>query len=236
MLTEEKRAFGLSGNQLKILAIISMTCDHVGLHLLPQFPILRIIGRLAFPIFAYMIAEGCRYTKNRTRYFLTVFLSALVCQLVYLFVVQSLYQCILVTFSLSILLIYAGDYLQNHLKNIWAWLLFVASMAAVAFFCEYLPGLLPNTDFSVDYGFFGVLVPVWAFLGKSKFSSLVLLIVGLVNMTVLYGGGLQWYCFLALIPLALYNGQRGKWKMKYFFYIYYPLHLAAIYGIGLLLK
>lgn len=236
MLTEKRNAFGLSGNQLKILAIISMTCDHVGLHLLPQFPILRIIGRLAFPIFAYMIAEGCRHTKNRTRYFLTVFLTAMVCQIVYLFVMQSLYQSILVTFSLSILLIYVGDYLQQHLKSPWAWLLFVVSMVSVALFCDYLPHRLSGTDFSVDYGFLGVLVPVWVFMGKSKITSLLLLAVGLVNLTVTYGGTLMWYSLLALIPLALYNGQRGKWKMKYFFYIYYPLHLAAIYGIGLLVR
>ena len=62
----------LTGNQLKIFALIAMTLDHIGLELLPQYPFLRIIGRLAFPLFAYMIAEGCRYTKNRTRYLLCI--------------------------------------------------------------------------------------------------------------------------------------------------------------------
>lgn len=65
MRIRPKTIAGLTGNQLKLLALIAMTCDHVGLQLLPQFIILRIIGRLAAPLFAYMIAEGCRYTHNR---------------------------------------------------------------------------------------------------------------------------------------------------------------------------
>ena len=63
---------GLTGNQLKIIGIIAMTCDHVGLQLLPQFPILRIIGRIAFPIFAFLIAEGCRYTRDKKRFLLNM--------------------------------------------------------------------------------------------------------------------------------------------------------------------
>ena len=52
------KKFGLTNNQLKIIAMVSMLFDHVGKELLPQYTVLQIIGRLAFPIFAYMIAEG----------------------------------------------------------------------------------------------------------------------------------------------------------------------------------
>ena len=55
----------LSGNSLKIIAAIAMTVDHIGVVIFPNFAILRIIGRIAFPIFAFMIAEGCRYTKKQ---------------------------------------------------------------------------------------------------------------------------------------------------------------------------
>ena len=64
----------LSGNGLKLVAALTMLIDHVGMLLFPQVLLLRIIGRLAFPIYAFMIAEGCRYTKNKLRYFLMVFL------------------------------------------------------------------------------------------------------------------------------------------------------------------
>ena len=58
----------LTGNALKLIAAFAMVCDHAGLMLFPQVPILRVIGRLAYPIFAFMIAEGCRYTRNKKRY------------------------------------------------------------------------------------------------------------------------------------------------------------------------
>ena len=96
---------GLTGNQLKILALIAMTCDHVGLQLFPGCQMLRVIGRLAFPIFAYMIAEGAKYTKNRTKYFFQMFGLGFICQLVYFFAMGSLYQCILITFSFSVVLV-----------------------------------------------------------------------------------------------------------------------------------
>jgi hypothetical protein len=62
----ESRGF-LTGNQLKLIAAGAMLADHVGLMFFPEAELLRIIGRLAFPIFAFMIAEGCKYTRNKLR-------------------------------------------------------------------------------------------------------------------------------------------------------------------------
>lgn len=98
MQIQTKKLAGLTGNQLKLLALIAMTCDHVGLQLLPQFILLRIIGRLAAPLFAYMIAEGCRYTHNRGRYLGRLLGMAALCQIAYFVATSSLYQCIFVTF------------------------------------------------------------------------------------------------------------------------------------------
>ena len=109
MQIQTKKFAGLTGNQLKLLALFAMTCDHVGLQLLPQFIILRIIGRLAAPLFAYMIAEGCRYTHNRGRYLGRLLGMAALCQIAYFAAMRSLYQCIFVTLSLSVCLIYALD-------------------------------------------------------------------------------------------------------------------------------
>ena len=57
----------LTGNALKILAALFMTIDHIGVMLFPRVLVLRIIGRLALPIFAFMIAEGCKYTRNKKK-------------------------------------------------------------------------------------------------------------------------------------------------------------------------
>ena len=73
----------LSGNALKIIAAISMVIDHTGVIFFPDVLIFRIIGRLGLPIFAFMIAEGCRYTKNKLKYFLSLLILGTACQLVY---------------------------------------------------------------------------------------------------------------------------------------------------------
>ncbi len=219
----------LSGNQLKLLALVAMTCDHVGLAIFPGCRILRIIGRLAFPIFAWMIAEGCLYTRNRKRYLLQMAALALLCQVVYFFAMDSLYMCVLVTFTLSIALIYLLDYGRNK-----RWLIFLAGLLAVWFLSEQLPQLLPSTDYRIDYRLPGILLPVLIYWGRSKAEKLLLTALGLLWLALTFRH-LQWYGFLALIPLALYSGKRGKWRMKYLFYIYYPLHLVVIQGIAMLI-
>ena len=70
----------LSGNGLKIIAAISMLLDHMGLMLFPRVTLFRILGRLALPIYGYMIAEGCRHTKSRKRYLLRLAAMAALCQ------------------------------------------------------------------------------------------------------------------------------------------------------------
>ena len=87
---ESTRFPGLTGNQLKLIALITMTIDHVGMMLLPQLRILRAIGRIAFPIFAYMIAEGCRYTHSRKKYLLSMLGIAALYQIVCFFAMGSL--------------------------------------------------------------------------------------------------------------------------------------------------
>ena len=227
MPTEIQNRSGLTGNQLKIIAMIAMTCDHVGLQLLPHWGILRILGRLALPIYAYMIAEGCRHTHDRKKYLLRMVTLALVCQIVYFGAMGSLYQCILVTFSLSIGLICAVD---NALKrqDAGSKLLALGMLAAIIFLCVVLPKMLHGFD--IDYGLFGVLLPALVYFGNPKPQYLT---VGLILLALNYGGT-QWWALAAVPLLGMYNGQRGKYPMGKLFYIYYPLHLVVIYGLSLL--
>lgn len=225
--------FGLTGNQLKLIAMLLMTVDHVGAYLLPQYRFLRILGRLAMPVFAWMIAEGCTYSRNRRRYLLTVGIVALVCMVVNYLFMHSLRQTILVTFSMSIILIVLLDRAVSR-KNIRSLVLMGAGFAIAGYICVFLPGDLPISGFSIDYGFCGVLLPVLIYVGRNREEKLMMAAAGLA-MLAMCGYPLQWYALLSVPLLALYNGQRGKYKMKYLFYIYYPLHLAVIYGIGLLL-
>ena len=235
----------LSGNALKIIAALSMLIDHIGVMFFPQVKILRIIGRIAMPIFSFMIAEGARYTRNKARYFLTVFGLAAVCQLVYFLYDGDTYMSILVTFSLSILTIYALDFFKESLfsfeatalRKILSCLLFLSVVTVV----YYL-----NTILEIDYGFLGCMLPVFAsvfhapkncdveFLKKLDvmYIHLLMLSVGLVCLAVSSGGTQPW-SLLAVPFLSLYSGKRGKANMKYFFYIFYPAHLLILEGINI---
>ena len=232
-MTEEKNGLSLNrltGNQLKVIALIAMTCDHVGKEFFPEMDILQIIGRLAFPIFAYMIAEGCRYTRNRSRHLLSIAGLAVLCQIVYLVAERSLFQCILVTFSLSISVIYAVDYSkkkQTVASKVWA----LTVCAIVYFVADILPIFLQQTDFEIDYGIWGVLLPVAVYFAPTKWKVPVTAAV-LVPLCLAVGG-IQWYSLAAVVLLAFYSGKRGKAQIKNLFFIYYPMHLVVIYLLSL---
>lgn len=223
------KKFGLTGNQLKLLAVITMTIDHVGAYLFPSVMWLRIIGRLAFPIYAFMIAEGCHHTRSMPRYLLSVAGMAALCQSVQYLFNGSLHMYILVTFSLSILLIWL---LQLAQKNGFFGLLAILAVGGVYYITQLLPGQLPG-DFRIDYDFMGVMLPVMIWAAKEKWQSLGVCAIGLVLMGI--GNTIQMYGVLAVIPLMLYNGNRGKARLKAFFYWYYPVHLVAICAVGYLI-
>ena len=220
----------MTGHQLKILAMIALTCDQVGLQLLPQFPVLRLIGRLALPVYAFLIAEGCQHTRNMGKYLQRLAGMGLLCQVVYFFAMGSLYQCILMTFSLSVCLIRAVENARKK-KNMGAVLLAALMFAGTFVICEVLPGVLDTTDFYVDYGIFGVLLPVFVYFGRPKWLGLLM---GLILLGLYYGGA-QWLGLAAVPFVWFYNGKRGKMSLGKWFYWYYPAHLVVIYGIGLVI-
>lgn len=238
MDTAKKPKFGLTNNQLKIVAMVSMLLDHMGLLFFPDAEIFRILGRIAFPIFAYMIAEGCRYTKNRAKYLGMIGGMAIVFQIVYFVAMQSLYQGILVTFSLAIILIYSIDGIVRS-KKLWVRLASVVVLASVVAFVVVLPRVLSNTDFAIDYGVWGILLPILVYLMPSRpwqiGAASVFLLVRVLYYLFIVPMPIQAWSLLAVPLLALYNGKRGKAKMKYLFYIFYPAHLVILYGIAMLI-
>lgn len=211
---------------------MSMLLDHMGLLLFPQYGFLRILGRLAFPLYAFCIAEGFYYTSNRKRYFLQIFILGLVCQIVYFIADGSMYLGVLIAFSLSILLMWALDDVKSAIaaqRNVpRAAALFTLGIIAVGALCHFV---------RVDYGFVGIMLPVLAFVSDKKWLRLGMFSLGLVALcAVIYSSGgldVQWWSLATLPLLALYNGKPGKYRMKYFFYIFYPAHLAILYLIAM---
>ena len=232
---KEKRIGMLDATQLKLIAAFSMLLDHTGVLLFPGVAIFRILGRLAYPVFAFMIAESCRYTRNKLRYFLMVFGLGAACQMVVYFFNGETLLNIMLTFSVSILLIYLLNLVDLAAKKgwwtCWLWMTgLLAAVGAVWILCKYL---------SFDYGFWGILTPVLAALplkqGESGKLRILQFGVGLLILSVDYGGW-QYYSLAVLPLLLLYSGKRGNHPLKYFFYIFYPLHLAALQGIAMLVK
>ncbi len=212
---------GFTASDLKLIVCLSMVLDHIGMMLLPQHFFLRILGRLAFPIFAFFIAAGCRYTKNRKKRFLLIFSFGVLCQAAYVIFTQDWYGNILLTFSLSVLLIYALQWAKSCIftatgsKRYLGPVAFLAAMAAV-----YVLTLF----WEVDYGFAGVMTPVlislfddrdgtapeawkrldthWVRLGLFAFALLLVAMQPDIHP-------IQYYSLFTIPLLALYNGKPG---------------------------
>lgn len=222
----------MTGFILKLIAAVTMCIDHAGLLLFPDALWMRAVGRLAFPLYAWCIAEGFRYTHSRKRYFFQIFLLGAACQLVAFFADGTKTLGILLTFSLSILLMWIADRARHAEAD--------DSPAAwrIAFVCAVVAALLLCQLVSFDYGFFGVMLPVFPSLFESRRNRFSAFALGLAALCVHYavaGVVLQCLSLCALIPLFFYNGKPGRYRMKYFFYIFYPLHLAVLQGIAWLL-
>lgn len=238
-----KQSYGLSSNQLKLLACVFMAIDHIGYFLLPStsiwYAICRIIGRLAFPMFAYFIAEGCRYTRNKARYFLLIFAFAIVGELLFgvldsMNIINNSGMTVFMTFTFGIALLYIYNMAVQYIskKDVFMSVFSCcALLVAIAFIvCVDIYGN------SIEYGVGGVLMILFCGISKNKWIKLLGLTVGcLFVISYLYMSGYQVYMLIAVPLMLLYNGKRGQKKMKYFFYIYYPVHILVIVIIGVLI-
>lgn len=214
-----------------------MTLDHIAVILLPSNAFItvlfRVIGRIAMPIFAFAVAEGCYYTRNKLRYLLSVFIIGAVCVTVQRIVTGRIYLNILITFSFSIAISFTLRYTLET-KRVYAFLPFACAVLFSAFFNYCLGGLIGMRGLECDYGFWGTMLPVLVLFFKDFRLKLLALAVGITLIALQYGW-LQWWAFLALIPIVLYDGTRGKLNIKYLFYLYYPFHFAVLYGIEMFL-
>lgn len=225
----------MTGFDLKIFAAVVMLIDHIGAYLLPDMMVLRVIGRLALPVFAWFIAEGCHHTHSMGRYALRLAVSAVVAEFCVDFAHNGSFamdwgsQSIMLTLLLGVL-------------SIWAFQKFGdLGGGAVALLCCSLAQV-----FLCDYKWYGVaLVLLFYFCESLPLQALFYallsfawqwdMLVGWITASRLEMF-LKWphqlWGLLAFVPLALYNGQRGKYSSR-FFYIFYPLHLLLIGWLAL---
>ena len=226
----------LSGSWLKVIAMVSMTIDHLSAYLFrfdPDFTValftvgnkqvswcflMRCIGRLAFPLFAFLLVEGFLHTHDRMKYGRNLLLFALLSEIPFDLVRRGCLfatgQNVFFTLFLGFLALYAVDRWESGKDS--------AVRLAIILFSLIGIGIL----FHTDYGSTGV--------------SFILLLYILRQNRIFQAAigccflGTRWIAGLAFIPINLYNARRGFIQGhigKYLFYIFYPLHLLAIYLI-----
>lgn len=161
-----------SGSTLKIIACIAMFFDHFGFVIFPKVMIFRIIGRIAFPIFAYFVAEGCRYTRNKLKHFLLIFSVGVLYFVFYLVAFGQVYPSIFLTFSVSILNIYLIDVLRKYVfvkktentengpETVYRVSFLRLTLAALTVVWALLASYIPFHYVLFDYGYIGMLAPV----------------------------------------------------------------------------
>ncbi|QAT40398.1 TraX family protein [Clostridium sp. JN-9] len=221
--------------KLKLLACLFMFIDHAGFILFPKMIILRLIGRMAFPLFAWFISEGYIHTGNFKKYILRLSIFAIALESPFI-LFSSYFQSagidtlnIFFTLSLGLLSIYAYDKAENNLSKV----LFPAIIALSAQLIK------------ADYGFYGVITILLFYIFNNNFfkTALYQIIFNLIYAGALISYNLinntaidsfvilQMYSLFSLLFIKLYNKKQGK-KMKYFFYIFYPAHIILLYLIS----
>lgn len=241
----ETKIKGLSSNTLKIIAMIAMTIDHITSVVYPGYPknigiiTLHTIGRLAAPIFWFFIAEGYFYTRNFKKYLQRMLIFTVVSHFAYNFAFgipftpfkTSVFNqtSIFLGFFFALIALKIQSINNSELKP---WM-----KTALSIVCCVLA-------FPADWSSPGALVIVSHGNNRGNFKKQMinmLLYIGIyacvyfIFIDKIYGL-LQMAVALAIPLLRNYNGQRGKMKgLKWFFYIYYPLHLilCGIIRIGL---
>jgi len=215
--------------ELKLIAIITMLIDHIGAVLFPDVEWLRMIGRLAFPIFAYLVSEGFFKTSDVKKYMKRLFIFALISQVPFYLAFNEKYH-LNIYFTLFLGL-YAVYMCENTNKSYYIWLM----------------GLIGQV-IGADYGIYGVLTIYIFYKYHEDFKDIVkyqvILNLAYASMNILgyasYGGKLslqnilsvsiQALSLVSLLLIKLYNGERG-YSLKYVFYVFYPAHLFILYLI-----
>ena len=219
----------MNRNVLKIIAVISMIIDHIGLFILDNNIICRCIGRLAFPLFAFFISEGMIYTRSRKKYVLNLSIFALISQIPFSLLINWYNLNILFTFLIAIaFIVLIEEYKKASkmpliLKNL------LVTISIVLLFMFLLLGEI--LEF-IDYGLIGVALVVCFYFVRSKLRLLVgAFIICMFTIKVVLVNGfalINLYRLFALgsiVLLMFYNGKKGKANLKYLFYLFYPIDL-----------
>lgn len=228
----------MSSFVLKIIACISMFCDHIGDAFIGKLTFLNYIGRLAFPIFCFQIVQGYIHTHDIKKYILRLSLFALISQIPFMLFYHIVFDSFAINviftllFGLFTILIYDK---YNKSVGVCSCLL----LGIIAQVCQF------------DYGFFGVFIIFMFYVLRNKKTamSLVFALAVLIRYSIpllqyglslsyLFSNGkysmMVYSTIFSIVPILFYNGKKGK-DAKYLFYIFYPVHLLILSIISIIM-
>lgn len=233
----------LNSNHLKIIAIIAMTIDHIADLLYPGMPnifisnVMHIIGRLTAPIMFFFICEGYHYTKNVKNYISRLFIFALISHFAYCF-----------AFGINFIPFSTGD-IFNQTSIMWtlAWAVVALHILHgknnLKEWQKWLLIILINLiTFSSDFSSIAVMAILFMYDRRGNLNSQMISMMAWLTLYALISylfvsktyGLIAMTAILVYPLLKNYNGKRGKAKwLKWFFYLYYPLHLIIIGALRL---
>mgnify|MGYP002767517980 FL=1 len=233
----------LNSNHLKIIAIIAMTIDHIADLLYPGMPnifisnVMHIIGRLTAPIMFFFICEGYYYTKDVKKYISRLFIFALISHFAYCF-----------AFGINFIPFSTGN-IFNQTSIMWtlAWavvtLHIVHGKNNLKEYQKWLLVILINLiTFSSDFSSIAVMAILFMYDRRGNLKSQMISMMAWLSLYALISylfvsktyGLIAMTAILVYPLLKNYNGKRGKTKwLKWFFYLYYPLHLIIIGALRL---
>ncbi|MBQ4218687.1 MAG: conjugal transfer protein TraX [Butyrivibrio sp.] len=241
----------ISGNTLKMIALVTMLIDHIGAaviaplvedDILPVgmsfdtlntiYKALRFIGRTSFPIFIFLITEGFIHTSNRLKYAASLLIFALISELPYDYAFYGKIDLensnVFITLFLALITLCGVDAVSNyfHKKNL---------NTTYAMFASIIIILITSAAASLlqsDYKCYGIFLAVIFCFFRPIFPLNIL-----AAYIVIASYSTEWQSFPAFILIFLYNQKQGKklGKYKYLLYAFYPVHLIILYVTTLLI-
>lgn len=212
---------------LKTLAMATMAIDHIGVLLLPQLLLLRVIGRIAFPIFAYQLAVGFSKTRSRGRYASRILLFGLLAQGPYMFLN---YSFTLEPFHFNVMLFFA--YALGMLQ------LWEKRRYGLAIALLLLPDVLVHLwpAFAFSYGSYGLaMVLLFHLFKEDKGKMLAAYTVLTVAALLATGNAIQALSFMGMLAILSLEEVPGPIRLgKWTGYIFYPVHIALLCLVRLL--
>lgn len=208
-----KEINGINRFALKWIAILTMVTDHVGVVFFPHDIFFRMPGRIAFPLFIFMLVEGFSHTSDQKKYLIRLvifaFLSEIPFDLAFSGKLVDIHdQNVFFTLALGLGMLC----LIEHYHKLYIDLIILAACVAIAFgiHCDYSGG--------------GILL-IYLFYRFRYNNSIKVISFFLISL--IFYNWLELFGLLAFIPIVLYNGKKGP-SMKYLFYIFYPAHLLVL--------